>query len=919
MLGTVWGVCLLGAALTGCALFARKTPEVTPTLAPTSTPQQPPSQTRVKEWVQTSAADFGTGEREGLAISDADGGELHLAAGAQTGVYTSTIVDADMGFNAIVPRWQVDTPAQASTQIEVRVYSAGQGWSAWHAFSDATMDPEGKQAYPETPLMLLGGERFQYRATLASAADQGSPVLHEVALIYMDTSVGPTTMQAKAFTTMGQPARGVPQPAIISREGWGADESYLDWTPEYEPSLKIVVHHTVTTNDYTEEQAAQWVRAIYYYHAVILEWGDIGYNYLVDRYGNVYQGRYGGPDAIGGHVYSYNAGSTGIAVIGTHGNYADSVPATDASISALQALGAWEAARAHIHPLVEATFLDAVTPNLAGHRDFPPQRTSCPGDDLYAQLPGLRRAVWQRMSAYLVKYDVEWLKWTEPATTTLQAGQTYHLSITVRNSGSLTWTHAAEGPSVRLGYHWIDAQGQTVTQPAQDDHRTPVDGEVPFGGLHRFDTVLVTTPITPGTYTLAWDMVHEGVTWFHDAVPGSPELRMTLDIVPLPTPTPTPTPDPGIAQNGGFEYDGAWTMFETAYPARYVQEPRRSGARALQTGIEDVDRNVYSYSSAEQAFVLPVVGDRTLRYWYRAAVAQGDYVYVFLRADAHGWRPLSVSKDSTDGWVQVAHDLSAYAGQQVTLRFGTFNDGRGGISAMYVDDVGVGSVDPVQGTPTPAATFTPQPTATWTPTPLPSPTETPMLIPTATPVPTWTPVPTATLTPSPTATPLPACAELVTNGDFEGDGGWTIPITPYRARYTRDASYVGDRSLQLGIADPAADRWSYSSAEQRVAVPAGRRAKLRFWYHMPQSGGAGDYGYFMLRPDGGSWRVIRIVRDSTSDWTPLEVDVSHYGGQGLRCVSAPATTGCEMGSRRCCTSIACRLRRACPDGLQVRA
>ena len=141
--GVVLGVCLLSAALTGCVLFGRKTPEVTPT--PTATPQQPPSQTRVKEWVQTSAADFGRGEREGLAISDADGGELHLAAGAQTGVYTSTIVDADMFFNAIVPRWQADTPAQASTQIEVRVYSAGQGWSAWVAFSDAATDPEGKQ------------------------------------------------------------------------------------------------------------------------------------------------------------------------------------------------------------------------------------------------------------------------------------------------------------------------------------------------------------------------------------------------------------------------------------------------------------------------------------------------------------------------------------------------------------------------------------------------------------------------------------------------------------------------------------------------------------------------------------------------------------------------------------------------------
>ena len=100
-------------------------------------------------------------------------------------------------------------------------------------------------------------------------------------------------------------------------------------------------------------------------------------------------------------------------------------------------------------------------------------------------------------------------------------------------------------------------------------------------------------------------------------------------------------------------------------------------------------------------------------------------------------------------------------------------------------------------------------------------------------MPTATLTPTAppTATPLPTATLLPACAELVANGDFEGDADWMISITPYRARYTRDAAYTGARSLQLGIADPAADRWSYSSAEQRVTVPVGRQAKLRFWYH----------------------------------------------------------------------------------------
>jgi hypothetical protein len=119
------------------------------------------------------------------------------------------------------------------------------------------------------------------------------------------------------------------------------------------------------------------------------------------------------------------------------------------------------------------------------------------------------------------------------------------------------------------------------------------------------------------------------------------------------------------------------------------------------------------------------------------------------------------------------------------------------------------------------------------------------------------------------------------NGDFETDEGWAIPNTPRKARYTSGISYTGSRSLQLGIDDLAENTFSYSSAEQTFAIPAGSAATLRFWYNVANAGGSGDYGYFLIRPDGDSWRVLRILRDGTDGWTELAVDVSHYAGSAF--------------------------------------
>jgi hypothetical protein len=119
------------------------------------------------------------------------------------------------------------------------------------------------------------------------------------------------------------------------------------------------------------------------------------------------------------------------------------------------------------------------------------------------------------------------------------------------------------------------------------------------------------------------------------------------------------------------------------------------------------------------------------------------------------------------------------------------------------------------------------------------------------------------------------------NGGFETDEGWSIANTPRKARYTDAVAYLGSRSMQLGIDNPAQNTLSYSSAEQRLVIPAGQAATLRFWYNVTDGGGSGDYGYFLIRPDGGVWRVLRILRNDTDGWTPLEVDVSHYAGSAF--------------------------------------
>ncbi len=210
----------------------------------------------------------------------------------------------------------------------------------------------------------------------------------------------------------------VDQPGVISRAGWGADESLRfdstgkeTWPPEFHPVQKLIVHHTATRN--ADPDPAATIRSIYYYHAITQGWGDIGYNFLVDESGRVYEGRYSRPYAAGemptgedlagngvtgAHAQGFNSGTVGVALLGT----LTSQDATPAARDALERFLAWEGDRHGIDPQGSSLYVNPVNgtqkifPNIAGHRDV--NATECPGAVFYDSLPALRAAVAARIA-----------------------------------------------------------------------------------------------------------------------------------------------------------------------------------------------------------------------------------------------------------------------------------------------------------------------------------------------------------------------------------------------------------------------------------------------------------------------------------------------------------------------------------------
>jgi hypothetical protein len=185
------------------------------------------------------------------------------------------------------------------------------------------------------------------------------------------------------------------RPAIHSRAEWGGDDAYsaANWPVEYTTYNGAVVHHTAGSNNYEPQDVPGILRSIYLYHAVTLGWGDIGYNFLVDKYGGIWEGRMGGVTnaVVAGHA-KHNANYTtfGVSVLG---NYEEVQP-TNESIQALINIIHWKFAVHGINPQGTGWIGDewgySTKPTIVGHKDV--GNTACPGRFLYPYLDSIRKA-----------------------------------------------------------------------------------------------------------------------------------------------------------------------------------------------------------------------------------------------------------------------------------------------------------------------------------------------------------------------------------------------------------------------------------------------------------------------------------------------------------------------------------------------
>ncbi len=361
-----------------------------------------------------------------VALTDGDGGFAGLQgrtiAGGATDARVVSKPRAVAGFAAIGVTWQHgEALEEDQISLQVRTRTAGD-WSGWEALEyhdehgpDAG-SAEAAGARPGTEPMFVGDvDDVQVRAStdgvalpddlslalvdpgeahgarLEEPADQpsqdGTAAYDEEyddrgALESDGTGSDAITLQA------AKTSRTVAQPTIFSRAQWGADESIRNKSALRYGSISAgFVHHTVNANDYTEDQVPALLRSIYAYHVKSRGWSDIGYNFLVDRFGRIWEGRYGGIDkpVVGAHTLNYNDYSFAMSAIGNF----DTVQPPDVMLRAYGQLFAWKLSLHGVNPASTSQKVGRSTfQAINGHRDA--GSTACPGKYLYAQLALIR-------------------------------------------------------------------------------------------------------------------------------------------------------------------------------------------------------------------------------------------------------------------------------------------------------------------------------------------------------------------------------------------------------------------------------------------------------------------------------------------------------------------------------------------------
>ncbi|MFC6597589.1 peptidoglycan recognition protein [Kitasatospora paranensis] len=283
--------------------------------------------------------------------------------------------------------------------VQVRTRSALTGeWSPWYDLpaeqDDRPDEPTGRGA---TAPLWVGPSNGVAVRVAAGTHPFPAGLRAELVDPGADPASAPEPRPAESAPRTG----AAPRPAIVTRAGWGADESLREPGFVYTGDVRVVfVHHTDTTNDYACSDAPKMIRSIYQYHVKSNGWRDIGYNFLVDRCGTIYEGRAGGvaEPVLGAHTLGFNTNSSGVAALGTY--VSDQAP--QEQMDGIAQIAAWKLGLTGRDAQSTATLVSASDGSLykkgtsvkfdaiSGHRDA--FATECPGAALYDRLGEIRTA-----------------------------------------------------------------------------------------------------------------------------------------------------------------------------------------------------------------------------------------------------------------------------------------------------------------------------------------------------------------------------------------------------------------------------------------------------------------------------------------------------------------------------------------------
>lgn len=346
-------------------------------------------------------------------------------------VFISEEKYSDFPFTSVGGTWDEYKPKGTKVELEMR-FKVNEKWTDWLELEEEedafNTSPEPNYEKKYAMGSTNSASAMQYKVLLYSDG-VSSPLVKNFNWTFikagnpLNLESKPKPQYAAASAILGGPvslATGN-APKIITRSQWGANESYrfmadnnsepdlaefdpayiekfkdeltyskvitadssgnkYKWPLQYPQKVKkFIIHHTATSGNL--ENPAQAIRDIYHYHALTRAWGDIGYNYIIDQKGNIYEGRYGGEGVIGAHSGPGNNGSIGIAVLGNYEN--DKLP--QAVVDSIVSLVSAKSKIHGIDPDGYSGFRGEIMANIFGHRDIMP--TSCPGKNLYEKIP----------------------------------------------------------------------------------------------------------------------------------------------------------------------------------------------------------------------------------------------------------------------------------------------------------------------------------------------------------------------------------------------------------------------------------------------------------------------------------------------------------------------------------------------------